>query len=159
MLKINTNTMTRHFDYLKITRDNLLKTTANLSLEELNRIPAGYNNNIAWNMAHCLVTQYLLCYGLSGHPIPLEASVVDLYRKGSKPNGPMSAEDLAFFRKELAAAPIKMEEDYQNGLFTQFKIYTTSYNIELQSTEDAIQFNNIHEGLHLGYVMALKKVL
>lgn len=149
--------MTRHFDYLKITRANLLKATADLSLEKLNHIPTGFNNSIAWNMAHCLVTQYLLCYGLSAQAIPLEAEIADLYRKGTKPTSPMSTEDVAFFRKELAASPIKMEEDYTNGLFTQFKIYTTSYNIELQSTEDAIQFNNIHEGLHLGYVMALKK--
>ena len=94
--------MTRHFDFLKATRANLLKATADLSIGELNQIPNGFNNNIAWNMAHCLVTQYLLCYGLSGQVIPLDKEIIDLYRKGSKPNGPMSAEDLAFFRKELA---------------------------------------------------------
>ncbi|MFK7808526.1 MAG: DinB family protein [Saprospiraceae bacterium] len=151
--------MTRHFDYLKTTRANLLKATADLDLETLNKIPSGFNNNIAWNMAHCLVTQYLLCYGLSGQPLPLDSKIVDRYRKGAKPTEPMSAEDLAFFRKELENSPAKMEADYNAGLFTDFKVYPTSYNVELQSTEDAIRFNNIHEGLHLGYVMALKRAV
>lgn len=151
--------MNRHFDYLKITRGNLLGATENLSLDALNHIPEGFNNNIIWNMAHCLVTQYLLCYGLSSQPYPLDAEIVNQYRKGAKPTGLVSAEDVAFFRKELEKSPIQMERDYEAGLFTQFKVYRTSYNIELQTTEDAIQFNNIHEGLHLGYVMALKKSL
>ncbi len=29
----------------------------------------------------------------------------------------------------------------------------------LKSIEDAIQFNNFHEGIHLGYILALKKAL
>ncbi len=35
----------------------------------------------------------------------------------------------------------------------------TSAGIRLESVEDAIAFNNFHEGIHLGYVMALKKAL
>ena len=151
--------MTRHFDYLKTTRDNLLNTTANLSLEKINLIPRGFNNNIAWNMAHCLVTQYLLCYGLSKQPIPLDAGVVNAFRIGTKPEAPMNADNLSFFRKELENSPLQMKKDYEAGIFSEFKIYTTSYNIELRSVEEAIQFNNIHEGLHLGYVMALVKAI
>ena len=151
--------MTRHFDYLKITRNNLLNTTEQLSLDELNYIPKGYNNNIAWNMVHVLVTQYLLCYGLSGCSIPLEEEYIENFRKGSKPHRPLTAAEMAFFRKELESSPFRMEADFHEGIFTSFKKYTTSYNIELQSTVDAIQFNNVHEGLHLGYVMAMKKLL
>jgi len=32
------------------------------SLEQLNKIPEGFNNNLIWNIAHCVVTQQLLCY-------------------------------------------------------------------------------------------------
>jgi len=36
------------------------------SLEELNKVPKGFRNNIIWNIAHCIVTQQLLIYKLSG---------------------------------------------------------------------------------------------
>ena len=41
----------------------------------------------------------------------------------------------------------------------QFELLkTTSYNVILKTVEDAIVFNNIHEGLHLGYMMALNRL-
>ena len=52
-----------------------------------------------------------------------------------------------------------MQQDYDNGLFTEYSEYTTSYNITLSSAEDAIAFNNVHEGLHFGYIMGLKKAI
>ena len=151
--------MKRNFDYLRITRGNLLHATESLSLKQVNQIPTGFSNNIIWNMGHLLVTQYLLCYGLSGQAYPLDPKYVAQFRKGTKPEGDVDADSLAYLRQELLSAPVRMEQDYNSGLFTQFKVYRTSYNIELQNTEDAIQFNNIHEGLHFGYVLALKKAL
>ena len=52
-----------------------------------------------------------------------------------------------------------MEEDYHKGVFKTYNEYTTSYNVTLNNIEKAIMFNNVHEGLHLGYIMALKKAL
>lgn len=54
-----------------------------LSLEELNYIPAGFNNNILWNTAHILVTEQLLTYGLSGKEIKMEKEFINRYKKGS----------------------------------------------------------------------------
>ena len=50
-------------------------------------------------------------------------------------------------------------EDYNNSIFQNFSEYPTSYNFTLNSVEDAIQFNNVHEGLHFGYIMAIKKAI
>lgn len=47
--------------------------------------------------------------------------------------------------------------DYERGLFREFKAYQTSYGAKLKDIEQALQFNNVHEGLHLGYMMALRK--
>ena len=55
--------------------------------------------------------------------------------------------------------PTKLESDYSNTIFSNYNSYTTSYNITLSSIEEAIQFNNVHDGLHFGYIMALKKVI
>ena len=41
------------------------------------------------------------------------------------------------------------------GVFSNFTPYTTSYGYTLTCIEDAIHFNNTHEGMHLGVVIAL----
>ena len=51
------------------------------------------------------------------------------------------------------------EEDYQNKIFEEYEEYTTSVKVTLSSVEDAIQFNNYHEGIHLGVVLSQLKVL
>jgi hypothetical protein len=43
-----------------------VKSVAALDLAQLNIVPDGFNNSIAWNIAHILVTQQLLHYKLSG---------------------------------------------------------------------------------------------
>jgi hypothetical protein len=52
-----------------------------------------------------------------------------------------------------------LREDYQHGVFKSYKEYPTSYGFELKSIDDAIIFNNVHESLHLGTIMALKKLV
>ena len=41
----------------------------NHTLEELNKVPTGFSNNIIWNIAHTIVTQQLLIYQLSALPM------------------------------------------------------------------------------------------
>ncbi len=52
-----------------------------------------------------------------------------------------------------------LKQDYADKEFGPYKVYTTSYNITLNTVEEAITFNNVHEGLHLGYIMAQKRTL
>ena len=54
-----------HLNLLKATRSNIAKLVEGLSIEQLNHIPEGFNNNLAWNIGHILVTQELLIYRLS----------------------------------------------------------------------------------------------
>ena len=51
----------------------------------------------------------------------------------------------------------KMEDDYANGIFKEYKEYATSFNATLSCIDDAILFNNMHETMHLGFMIALKK--
>ena len=54
----------------------------------------------------------------------------------------------------------KTKEDFNNGVFKDFKDYmvSTTGNI-LTNIDDSFQFILFHEGMHLGYVMALSKAL
>jgi len=129
------------------------------SLEQLNKIPEGFNNNLIWNIAHCVVTQQLLCYKLSGNAMYVSNELVRVYRKGAKPEGDVGA---AFVEKlkELCMSTVdQIEKDYDEGLFKGYNEYPTSFGVTLNSIEDAIQFNNVHEGMHFGTMLALKKLV
>jgi len=151
--------MEHQFEILLITRKNILNAIKELSVEELNKIPAGFNNNIIWNVAHNLVTQQLLTYKLGGQSPVIPNELIDKYRKGG--SGAVSVSENARNEiKGLLISTVKiMQQDYANGLLGKYSEYTTSYNITLDSIEKAIAFNNVHEGLHFGYVMALKRAI
>jgi len=147
------------FEILRITRKNILSIIEQYSLEQLNQIPPGFNNNLAWNLGHVVVTQQLLCYRLSGVQITIEPSLIDQFKKGTKPEGPMSQETLDLLKKYAVETVDQMEADHKAGLFKTYKTYTTSFGITLDHTDKAIEFNNVHEGMHLGTMIALKKMI
>ncbi|MDP5171463.1 MAG: DinB family protein [Bacteroidia bacterium] len=151
--------MNRHFSYQLATRKNLLAATESLSLEALNAIPHGFNNSIAWNLAHVLVTQQLLLYGMSGNECRIDDSFIARFRKGTKPEDAISQDDFDSLQELLISSVEWASEDYEQGIFTEYKDYTTSYGVKLSSIEDAIMFNNLHESMHLGYVMAMKRAI
>lgn len=159
MIGHNQTQMNTNFDILKATRENYLKAIEGLTLEELNTIPTGFNNNIIWNVTHTVVTQQLLCYGLSGNRIRLSKQIITDYRKGSKPKGPVTQAEVDQTISWLTDSVGWVKEDYEMGIFKEYKQYPTSYGFVLNSIEDAITFNNIHEGMHLGWIGAIKKCL
>ncbi|MFQ3214610.1 MAG: hypothetical protein ACI9C9_002150, partial [Marivirga sp.] len=54
---------------------------------------------------------------------------------------------------------LQLNEDFSNKIFQDFTVYETSFGYTINSIEEAILFNNVHEGMHLGYVMAQKRAL
>lgn len=151
--------MQKQFEILSITRANVLKTIEDLAIEELNTIPSGFKNNIVWNLGHLVVTQQLLCYKLSGLEMYIDNDFVNKYKKGSEINFEVTEEEVDVIKKQLLELPKQLVVDYDSSTFKSFSEYPTSYNFTLNSIDDAIQFNNVHEGLHFGYIMAIKKAL
>lgn len=149
------------FDILKTTRGNIIKIISGCSLSELNTIPTGFNNNLIWNFGHVIVTQQLLCYGLSGQEMYTNKELIAKYRKDSKPSSESPVDQLEYDQLNalFELTTQKINEDYKAGKFGEnaFKEYTTSYNMTLRNPEDAIRFNNVHEAMHLGQCILLKK--
>ena len=137
-------------------RERQLKLLNSFTPEELATIPAGFKNNILWNLAHCVVTQQNYCYANSDLPTYLTPEFVERYRKGTIPDGhiPTSAE---IELKDLLISTVNwLETDYQKGIFKHYNHYVTGIEYELNTIEEAIYFNISHEGVHLGSVLALK---
>ena len=47
-------------------------------------------------------------------------------------------------------------DDFASNRHENFKVYPTSFGLELSSAEQALQFNNVHDGIHLGIIMAYR---
>ncbi len=148
-----------YFDHHLAARRNMLLATAPLSLDQLNLIPTGFNNSVAWNMGHVLATQQVLLYGLSGLPTRVEGHWVERFRKGTRPDQPVSPQELDQLIDLLDQSVAWAKEDFERGVFTEFRPYTTSFGVQLTNIDEAVAYNNLHEGLHLGYVMAMKRAL
>lgn len=148
---------------LKVTiasRELLQKFIESHTLEQLNKIPEGFKNNIIWNIGHVVVTQQLLAYKLSGLAMMVTDEMVSKYQKGSAPQGNVTQEEVEAIKSLLFNTITKTEEDFNNGLFQNYIEYTVSTaNFTLKSIEDAMQFNNFHEGIHIGIILELRKFL
>ncbi|GAB1308693.1 DinB family protein [Urechidicola sp. KH5] len=151
--------MQDQFDILHKNRALITKIVSGLTLEQLNTIPQGFKNNIAWNLAHLVATQQLLCYFNSGNKMLVDDTFIETYKKGTAPIKLMSQEELDQVLQFFKSLPEQLEKDYSNGLLNNYNVYTTSVEVTLDSVEKAIGFNNFHEGIHLGCILALRKLV
>lgn len=152
--------MNYHFTAHRQIRKNLLNILESMTLGDLLIIPDGFNNNIFWNIAHCVATQQLLHYYLSGNIFQIDANCwVERYKKGTLPNFDVTQNEVEHLSQILIDTSELLVKDYDAGYFNEYTPYTTSFGVDLKNIQEAIIFNNIHEGLHLGYVMAQKRAL
>ena len=136
-----------------------LKIIDGLTLEQVNAIPKGHRNSIAWNLAHLVVTQQLLCYKLSGLPCAVPEDMIQRFQKGTVPSKAISQQNFEAIKSLFVALPLALEKDLEAGVFKNYTPYTTSVGIVLSNIEEAISFNAFHEGIHLGVVLSLKKLV
>jgi hypothetical protein len=131
----------------------------NYTLDQVNKIPTGHNNNLIWNIGHILVSQQTLVYkGANQQPLVAE-DLIARYMRGTKPERDVTQAEADEIRDLLLTLIIKTEEDYNAGLFTEYNARKSEMGFDLSSVEDAIAFNNHHEGIHLGIMMQLRKLV
>jgi hypothetical protein len=147
------------FEVQKTSREILLKVLDNHSLEQLNKIPEGFSNNLIWNIAHCIAAQQSLIYKLSGLPSIVSEDFISKYSKGTKPEGDVSQAEVDEIRRLLSETLHQVQKDYADQVFVNYREYTTSMGFTLRNVEDALSFNNYHEGTHLGIILSIRKLV
>jgi hypothetical protein len=151
-----------HFtlEVLPNTRKAFNNIIESCSLQDLNKIPKGFNNNIIWNIGHIVVIQQILVYKLSGLPMLVSDALVEKYKRGSKPDGDVTQEEVNELKDLLFTTIDNTKADYAKNIFKNFTPYTvTTTGNTLSSIDDAFNFVLFHEGLHFGYVLALLRVI
>ena len=149
--------MEAEFKITRVSRQIYNNFFENFSLEQLNKVPVGFNNNIIWNIAHIVVAEQMLLYLASGNQPMISAELIERYKRGTRPERDVTQQEADEIKNLLFTTIEKSERDYKNGLFTNYTERKTEFGFVLSSIEDAIAFNNYHEAVHLGVIMGLRK--
>ena len=144
-------------DALKASREIQQEFMCQYSFEQLTAIPTGFSNSILWNFGHIVVSQHLLSYGLSNGELKIDRDLISKYKRGSSGKENISKEQFEEFLKQSNSLVQNLIEDYQKLKKNKFNSFTTGLKNELNSIDDAIEFNNTHEGIHLGVMMSIAK--
>ncbi len=146
-------------EILKMPRLGILKQVNDLSIEQLNQIPTGFNNNIIWNLGHIIAAQQGVCYRRAGIEPVVNADFLKTYGGGSKPESFLGEDQLQLIKELYTSTLDQFVVDYNNNLFANYIAWTTRYGVDLTSIDDVMQFLPFHEGMHVGCIMALKRTL
>ena len=147
---------------LQALRRFLLAQIDGLTVAQLNEVPAGYANNIVWNVAHLGAAVQSLCYVRAGLPIAIPDEFFTPYLPGTRPTGYVDAAGVAAIKTSSLTALDQIAVDLAAGKFVH---YTHSeriqerYGVDVRSIDDALDFLLYHEGFHTGYVLALKHLV
>jgi len=151
--------MNKVFEFTINSRKAFIQLLDGLTVEQLNKIPEGYNNNIIWNFGHIVVSTQTLCYVRTG--ILADASTVkfnDFYKKDTRPTYTVTEQEVAELKAIALDSIEKIHKDYAQGLFSSITPFATStYGIEMQNIEEILITAIGHDNVHYGYAQALKK--
>jgi len=131
----------------------------NYSTRQLNETPGGFSNNLIWNIRHIIVAQQKLIYKDSNLPGYVPDGLAHLYNPETEPSREATQEEPAELKGLLIALIGKTIKDFQKGIFKAYNERTSAKDFHLAYVTDALVFNNYHEGLHLGYMMCIRKFI
>jgi hypothetical protein len=140
-------------------RKALKRIMDSLNVDQINHIPAGFNNNILWNCAHVIAVQQMLTYGLTNQPFTVEKEFVFKFAPGTKPDEFYTEAFINEIKSMLFTSIEQLEIDIKTESFFAFNPFLTALKFEINDLEKAVAFNQYHEALHMGHILNIRKFL
>ncbi len=145
------------FDITLTSRRKLREFLDAHTLDQLNAIPQCFSNNLIWNAAHIVVVQQMLVYKLSGLPMMVSDEMVDRYKRGTRPDGPVGNAEVDLVKTLLFDTIDQTLQDSVAEKFTGYQEFITMSGYTIRNVQDAMAFNLYHEGVHTGMMMQIRK--
>ena len=147
------------FDITRTSRKVLSQFLESHTLEQLNKVPHGFNNNLIWNIAHIIVVQQMLVYNLSGLPMMVSEDMIAKYKRGTKPESDVAPEEVDAIQSLLFETINRTKADFNEKIFKSYQEFTSMSGFTMRNAEDAMAFNYYHEGMHIGMMMSIRKFI
>ena len=151
--------MNKQINTIIKTRSYLLDLTKDLSSAQLNTVPPAFQNNIIWNLAHLIAGQQGICYMRAGLEPFVGQPFYATYKPGTKPEKELSEAEISEIKNLFITSIEQFGRDFENRIFEKYIPWKSRYGVELTNIEEAVDFINFHEGLHAGYIMAMKHLV
>jgi hypothetical protein len=151
--------MNLQLENIRKSRLYIIDFVKDLSLEKLNKIPHGFNNNIMWNLGHLVAAQQSICYSKGGLTPSLSEHDYAKYKPGTRPERFYDSIEEDEVKSLLISAIDVMQRDYEQGLFQAFVPWTNRYGNSLSNIDEAINYLQFHEGLHFGVITSIRKLV
>jgi hypothetical protein len=141
------------------TRTFLLNMLNDLSPVAVNKVPVGFNNNIIWNIGHLTAALQGICYLRSGLEAAVLLNDISPFKNGTKPEIFYDQPAINSIKQVFLSSVLQLNDDYDRGIFTSYTSWIPRYGVSINNIDEAISFLFYHEGIHTGYIMALKKLV
>lgn len=151
--------MNQQIENIKKIRAFLLEGIKDLTTEQLNKVPEGFNNNIIWNLGHLIAAQQGMCYRRANLAPHISDDFWERFRSGTKPRGDLDAGEIADIKTMFVDTTDLLDTDYQGDIFGNYTPWTTRYGVEISNIDDALKFLLFHEGLHSGAITTMKRLV
>lgn len=144
------------FQQINLVRQNTLNEMIDLSVEQADQMPEGFNNTIRWNLGHIYTVQNALVSKFGGINIETPARYLELFAPGTKPaDWQGEVPTLDELKQTLEEQPEKLKEALSGKLDEKavepFK--------SLSTIGEILNFTMYHEGLHMGTIKGLRHLL
>jgi uncharacterized damage-inducible protein DinB len=152
--------MTNLFHVTQKTREAITRAVEGLTMEQLNIIPKGFNNNILWNLGHMVAVQQMLIYGLAKMPYNVDDFIIQKFKKNTRPEQAYTIEERDTVFSFLLSTTLQQKEDYENGLIKEITPFNSqSLGTSFNTVEEVLIFNLYHEGLHTGVIQKYLQII
>jgi len=146
-------------EILRASRTRLLQLMETIDHEILFKIPEGFNNNIFWQIGHCITSQQRHLYMRSGLPMYISKEFMEAFKIGSSPRSWKTTPDVNEVKHLLIHTVNRLESDLASGLFTNYEPFELPIGFKVNNHVQALQAANYHEAEHSGQIFTYLKLL
>lgn len=147
------------FDQILFLRNVTLFTVKDLTAEEADLIPEGFNNNILWNLGHLCYSQEKFAFHFAGESMETPQEFAQLFAMGTKPSDwTTQPPTLAELVQLLTDQPNRIRARLTDRLDEVVPNPFTIPGLTLNTIGQLLSFNMYHEGIHVQTIRMLKKL-
>jgi len=148
------------FNQMHILRTLTCQAVSDVSEAQAEQIPAGFRNNIRWNLGHILVIQEFLLFRLCGEALALSDDYFRMFGRGTSPaDWPLERPSIAELCSLLEDQTERVRTTFSGRLGEPARRpFVWRAGVELKTIGEILSFSLIHEGMHQGSISALKRV-
>jgi len=146
-------------EILRASRTRLLQLMETVDYDVLFKIPENFNNNIIWQIGHCITSQQRHMYMRSGLPMYISQEFMETFKIGTSPRFWKIIPDVNEVKHLLLDTVNHLEKDLESRLFVNYEPVSLPIGFQMKNHLQALQAANFHEAEHSGIIFTYLKLL